>query len=86
MSGSSAPDMNTIGGRLRTARLSAGMSQSVVEELSGIPKARISRYENNHVEPNIGSLVKLCVAIGQPPSTIIDHRYQQVLGAAEPRL
>ena len=35
-----------FGNRLREARLSAGLSQSELEELSGIPKARLSRYEN----------------------------------------
>ena len=48
-----------FGTRLREARLGAGFSQSELEELSGIPKARLSRYENGHVEPSIQTLARL---------------------------
>jgi DNA-binding XRE family transcriptional regulator len=84
MNGGSGPGFDTIGKRLRAARIKAGLSQADVEALSGIPKARISRYEHDHVEPSIGSLVKLCIAVGEPPSAIIDHHYQEALGAAAP--
>jgi transcriptional regulator with XRE-family HTH domain len=77
------PDTGTIGGRLRSARLAAGMSQTDVEHLSGIPKARLSRYDNNHVEPSIGSLLKLCVALEVPPSGIIDQAYRAAMGAGD---
>jgi len=86
MNGGSGSGYGTIGQRLRAARIKAGLSQGDVEALSGIPKARISRYEHDHVEPSIGSLVKLCIAVGEPPSTIIDNDYQQALGAAAPRV
>ena len=49
----------TFGYRLRKARLGAGMSQSDLEERSGIPKARLSRYENGHVAPSIQTLARL---------------------------
>jgi transcriptional regulator with XRE-family HTH domain len=49
----------TFGQRLRRARLVAGFSQSELEERSGIPKARLSRYENGHVLPSLGTLQKL---------------------------
>src|SRR6476659_571726 len=52
-----------FGNRLREARLSAGLSQSELEELSGIPKARLSRYENGHVEPSIQTLNRLARAL-----------------------
>jgi transcriptional regulator with XRE-family HTH domain len=43
----------SIGYQIRAARLAAGMSQADVELKSGIPKARLSRYENNHVMPSL---------------------------------
>jgi predicted transcriptional regulator len=39
------------------------MSQSDLEEVSGIPKARLSRYENGHVAPSIQTLERLARAL-----------------------
>jgi transcriptional regulator with XRE-family HTH domain len=65
-------DPTTLGGTIRRARLVSGMSQTELETLSGIPKARISRYENNHVEPSISSLLRLCAAIDVRPGALLD--------------
>lgn len=62
----------TLGGMLRIARQQAGLSQSEVEATSGIPKARLSRYENNHVVPSLGSFVRICAAIQIKPGSILD--------------
>ena len=56
-------DGKHFGNRLREARVGAGLSQSELEELSGIPKARLSRYENGHVEPSIQTLARLARAL-----------------------
>lgn len=56
-------DGRHFGNRLREARVHAGLSQSELEELSGIPKARLSRYENGHVEPSIQTLARLARAL-----------------------
>lgn len=56
-------DGRTFGQRLRETRIQAGMSQSDLEELSGIPKARLSRYENGHVAPSIQTLERLARAL-----------------------
>jgi transcriptional regulator with XRE-family HTH domain len=56
-------DGKHFGNRLREARVHAGYSQSELEELSGIPKARLSRYENGHVEPSIQTLARLARAL-----------------------
>lgn len=53
----------TFGQRLRETRVKAGMSQSDLEEISGIPKARLSRYENGHVAPSIQTLERLAKAL-----------------------
>lgn len=53
----------SFGQRLRQTRIRAGMSQSDLEEASGIPKARLSRYENGHVAPSIHTLERLARAL-----------------------
>jgi transcriptional regulator with XRE-family HTH domain len=56
-------DERTFGKRLRETRVRAGLSQSDLEEISGIPKARLSRYENGHVAPSIQTLERLARAL-----------------------
>ena len=56
-------DERTFGQRLRENRIKAGFSQSDLEEISGIPKARLSRYENGHVAPSIQTLERLARAL-----------------------
>ena len=56
-------DGKNFGQRLREARITAGLSQSELEEISGIPKARLSRYENGHVAPSIQTLERLATAL-----------------------
>src|SRR4030095_13585471 len=56
-------DDRTFGQRLRATRIKAGYSQSDLEEISGIPKARLSRYENGHVAPSIQTLERLARAL-----------------------
>jgi len=56
-------DGKNFGQRLRAARVGAGLSQSELEEISGIPKARLSRYENGHVAPSIQTLERLSQAL-----------------------
>ncbi len=67
-----------FGVRLREARLGAGFSQSELEELSGIPKARLSRYENGHVEPSIQTLARLSKALNVSEASLLtDERGAQ---------
>ena len=70
-----AEDGKHFGNRLREARVEAGFSQSELEELSGIPKARLSRYENGHVEPSIQTLARLARALNVSEASLLgDHR------------
>ena len=70
-----AIDEKHFGNRLREARIRAGLSQSELEELSGIPKARLSRYENGHVEPSIQTLSRLAKALNVSEASLLgDHR------------
>lgn len=63
--------MRTIGTRIRAARLSAGMSQNDVEFVCGIPKPRLSRYENDRVTPTIGTVESLAKALGVSPAVLV---------------
>jgi transcriptional regulator with XRE-family HTH domain len=66
-----ADDGKHFGNRLREARISAGLSQSELEEISGIPKARLSRYENGHVEPSIQTLARLSRALNVSEASLL---------------
>ena len=56
---------------LRETRLAAGLSQSNLEAISGIPKARLSRYENGHVVPSIQTLERLAKALGASEAVLL---------------
>src|SRR5438309_6027030 len=64
-------DGKRVGVRLREARSAAGLSQSELEQMSGIPKARLSRYENGHVEPSIQTLVRLARALNVSEASLL---------------
>lgn len=61
----------SFAGRLRRARADAGLSQRDLERLSGIPKSRISRYENGHLLPSIGGLRRLSGSLGVADSALL---------------
>jgi transcriptional regulator with XRE-family HTH domain len=64
-------DEKTFGQRLRDTRIRAGLSQSDLEEISGIPKARLSRYENGHVAPSIQTLERLAKALDVSEASLL---------------
>ena len=47
------------------------MSQKDLETRSGIPKSRISRYENGHLLPSLSGLQRLCRSLGVPDSELL---------------
>ena len=49
----------------------AGLSQGGLEGRSGIPKARLSRYENGHVLPSIDTLGRLAAALGVSEASLL---------------
>ena len=66
-----AKDERSFGQRLREARTEAGLSQSELEVRSGIPKARLSRYENGHVIPSIQTLERLASALSISEASLL---------------
>jgi transcriptional regulator with XRE-family HTH domain len=57
-------DTAGVGVHLRQVRTERGMSQSALERASGIPKARLSRYEHGHVEPRMSTLAQITESMG----------------------
>ena len=66
----------TVGGLLRAARTGAGLTQSQLSERCGIPKPTLSRYENDHVVPSLGTLRKLAMALGVSEPAFIPNAEQ----------
>ncbi|HVL90725.1 MAG TPA: helix-turn-helix transcriptional regulator [Actinomycetota bacterium] len=61
----------SFGAQLRDARTAAGMSQADLEQATGIPKSRLSRYENDHILPSVPSLRRLAEALGVTESHLV---------------
>lgn len=64
--------IDTLGDRLRMARTAAGLSQSMLERKSGVPKSMLSRYENDHLLPSVRTLRRLSEAIGVAASALFE--------------
>ena len=60
-----------VGRHLREVRLHGGLSQGELEELTGIPKERISRYENGHVQARIENIARLVGPCGMDLATFV---------------
>jgi len=60
-----------VGPALRANRLELQMSQADLERATGIPKPRISRYENGFTLPTIDSLYLLCEGLQTTPSQLL---------------
>lgn len=57
--------------RLRQLRTDAGLSQKQLEHRSGVPKSRISRYENGHLLPSMVGLKRLASSLGVADSALL---------------
>ena len=57
--------------RLKKMRIEAGLTQKDLERLSGIPKSRLSRYENGHLLPSFQGLRKLARSLGVAESALL---------------
>ncbi len=60
-----------LGRRLRDARFAAWLSQNDLAAVSGVPKARLSRYENGHTEPSLHTLRTLALALRISEATLL---------------
>src|SRR5438093_13159123 len=64
----------TFASRLSEARHKAGFSQTDLERASGVPKTRLSRYENGHILPSLQTLKKLADALGVTEASLLGER------------
>jgi transcriptional regulator with XRE-family HTH domain len=64
-------DERSFGENLRAQRLAGGLSQSQLSELTGLPKPRLSQYENDHLRPSLETLAKLAEALDIPPAALL---------------
>jgi len=55
---------------LRRVRRERGMTQGEVGRKAGLANSYISRIENGHVQPTMGTLARLAAALGVPASSI----------------
>lgn len=60
-----------IGGIIRKHRQKAGLSLNDVEAMCGIGKARLSRYENDWVQPTLDSIEVLAECFGVAPKNLV---------------
>jgi transcriptional regulator with XRE-family HTH domain len=60
-----------LGDELRRAREAADMTQEQVAVAAKIDRAHLSLLENDHKSPTVDTLVRLCRALGVPPSEIL---------------
>lgn len=79
-----AADETTIGGRLRSAREAAGISQADIARKLGISRAAISQWEANDTNPDIGRFGAIADAYGVAVDWLVTGLASRALPAAEP--
>jgi transcriptional regulator with XRE-family HTH domain len=65
--------MNNLGERIRTIRLSKGISTDQLASLTGVSQATISRIEGDIRSPSIETLLKICDALEVPIADIFEE-------------
>jgi len=57
--------------RLLELRIHADLSQARLAEIAGVDRKTINRIENGHFSPALDTIVRLSVALGIQPSTLL---------------
>jgi transcriptional regulator with XRE-family HTH domain len=57
--------------RLLELRIDADLSQARLAEIAGVDRKTINRIENGHFSPALDTIVRLSVALGIAPSTLL---------------
>jgi len=66
-----AAQIRVFGQNLRTARLSAGLTQVQLSSATPLDRAAISRLECGERAPDLPTLMRLCAALRTPPTTLM---------------
>ena len=62
---------NVLAERLYDLRTEADLSQARLAEIAGVDRKTINRIENGHFSPALDTIVRLSVALGIAPSTLL---------------
>ena len=65
-----------FGANLKSLRKAAGLTQLEVAKRLGLTDMAISRWENNHTEPNVEFCSKLCLILGCTLDDLTGHESQ----------
>ena len=71
-----------LGANLVAARERAGLKQGEAVTRSGVPRDRLSPWENGHAAPNIEGLLRLAIAYGCPVDDFlggVDEGYDAII-------
>ena len=72
MTGALSYKQTTLGFFLRKARMDLGYSLREVQKITGISRSRINRLEHGDFDATVDTFVRLCVALGLPPGTLVE--------------
>jgi transcriptional regulator with XRE-family HTH domain len=77
----------SLGARLRKARLDAGLSQAELAKLCGMSKPTLSRYENDHVLPSLTTVRRIADALNVSVAELAssNHGEQRMYAALRDR-
>ena len=56
-------DLTTLGGRIRTLRVAAGLTQAQLAAALGVGRIAVNRWERGRRSPSMPSLVALSIAL-----------------------
>ena len=62
--------MELVGRKFYEWRIQRGLTQSELSRRSGIPQANLSKIEQGRQDPTVSTLVRICRAIGVPPTEL----------------
>lgn len=66
--------MAEVGGRVRRARVSRGMTLDKLSETSGVSVAHLSRLESGGRQPSLATLLNVAAGLGVPVADLIEER------------
>lgn len=64
--------IRAFGENLRQARVNAGLTQVQLSRATPLDRAAISRLECGERAPDMPTLMRLCAALGTPPTTLVN--------------
>lgn len=72
-----------VGAKLRAFRLLRGLSMDEVAARAGVSKSFLSRFERDHVQSSIATLLRICDAVGVQPAAIFEPPTTNFVRAGE---